>query len=376
MIEAIHPARRLAYGELIAGLDRAREQGFIYRRFDPTSGLALYCYSSRCVFDNGWDRFSLLARGLVVDTVAERVVATPFPKFFNLGETHGAAPNLAFEAFEKLDGSLIVVFHHGGRWMCTTKGAFDSDQAKWAQARLDDTDLSALVPGTTYLCEAVYPDNRIVVRYAEAALVLLAAYAEDGRELTYDEVVSGGDAVGWRAAKRHEFASIADMVIHAATLPRDNEGFVIRFADGGRLKIKGTEYRRIHALISRCTPLALWEAKAAGDDMEAIRRDLPEEFWSDFDDIVRLLKERADTIETKVVAAASEFADVPDKELGLRLGSLDEQVRPFIFHFRKVGTIQGRQREALMRMIRPTGNVLPGYTPSYAMNRVIEDALS
>lgn len=112
---------------------------------------------------------------------------------------------------------------------------------------------------------------------------------------------------------------------------------------------------------------------AAGDDMTSIRRDLPEEFWTDFDDIVRLLTEKAAAVEAKVADAVAEHASLSDKELGLRLNTLDNQVRPFVFHWRKMGKIEGRQRDGLARMIRPTGNVLAGYTPSFAMNRVIED---
>ena len=376
MSDPLHPARQLPFAELMAGLDRARALGFVHRRADAESSLKLFIYTPRCVYEDGWDEFAVMARGLIVDEEAGRVVATPFPKFFNVGEPRGQAPDLPFEAFEKLDGSLIIAFHHAGRWRTATKGAFDSDQAVWAQARIDAADLSALVPGTTYLFEAVYPENRIVVRYAEPALVMLAAYDHDGRELTNDEVVATCAALGWRAARRYHFASIAEMTSHTATLSRNDEGLVIRFRNGLRLKLKGAEYRRIHALISRCTPLAMWEAMAAGDDMCAIRRDLPEEFWADFDDIVELLKARIAVIETRVAEVAASIAHLSDKELGLSLNSLSADARPYLFGFRKSGTIAGKSRESLMRSIRPTGNALQGYVPSYAMGRVLDDATS
>jgi hypothetical protein len=37
--------------------------------------------------------------------------------------------------------------------------------------------------------------------------------------------------------------------------------------------------------------------------------------------------------------------------------------------------IRSALNDILLRMIRPTGNVLPGYVPSYAMNRVVEETL-
>jgi RNA ligase len=159
-------------------------------------------------------------------------------------------------------------------------------------------------------------------------------------------------------------------------LPRDDEGFVVRFSNGLRLKLKGAEYRRIHALISRCTPLAMWEAMAAGDDMGAIRRDLPEEFWTDFDDIVRLLTANIAAIEARIAEVAASVSHLSDKELGLSLNTLPADVRPYLFAFRKSSSITGKFRDSLMRSIRPAGNVLAGYVPSYAMGRVLEDAAS
>jgi RNA ligase len=317
-----------------------------------------------------------MARGLILDPAARRVVATPFPKFFNAGEGGQSIPDLPFETFEKLDGSLIIIFHHAGRWLTATKGAFESDQAKWARARLDAADLSHLVPGTTYLAEATYPENRVVIRYDEPALVLLAAYAEDGVELDFDAVRETAARLGWSAAERHPFTSFTDLLSQASELPRTREGFVMRFANGLRLKVKGGEYRRIHALISGVTPLALWEAIAAGDDVAAIRRELPEEFWDDFDRIVGLVQGAASNIVDRVTNLARGLENVSDKDLGLSLRTIDPELRPYIFSFRKrpESLLEGRTRQTLFRSIRPTGNVLPGYVPSFAMHRLMDEA--
>ena len=312
----------------------------------------------------------------MIDEAGSDIVATPFPKFFNVGEKHAEQPCLPFETFEKLDGSLIITFHHAGQWRTATKGAFDSEQAVWGRERLNALDTSALRPGTTYLFEAIYPENRIVVRYTDPALVLLAAFDAVGLELAYADILDVAGRLGCRAAKRYPASSIADLVQHAATLPRDDEGFVLRYSDGTRVKLKGAEYRRIHALISRCTPIAMWEAMNAGDDMAAIRRDLPEEFWPDFDDIVRLLNEEIIELERRVAELAASVSQLDAKQLGLRLPTLPADTRNYLFSYRKWGGIQGQSREALMRSIRPTANVLPGYTPSYAMSRMMEDAMS
>ncbi|WP_261926256.1 RNA ligase [Methylorubrum sp. GM97] len=378
MSDSIHPARATGFDALVAGLEQARRAGFVSRKVCAETGLHLYVYTQRCVYDEGWDAFSLMARGLILDPAARAVVATPFPKFFNLGERGAAAPDLPFEAFEKLDGSLIVAFHHAGRWRSATKGAFDSSQAAWAQARLDAMDTSRLAPGTTYLFEAIYPENVIVVRYPDAGLALLAAYDADGREVAYDELMDLGEACrfAFRVVQRHAFASIGEMVARATTLPGDKEGFVVRFADGSRLKIKGAEYKRIHALITRCTPLAVWDIMAAGGDVAEMRRDLPEEFWADFDAIHRILQTRFIRLAASVCHAAQDADGLSDKELGLRLSDVPEAIRPFVFPFRKATTDEARSklRVAMLRTLRPTGNVLDGYVPSFAMDRALSEA--
>ncbi len=369
-----HPARTIAFDQLVSSLEEARAAGLVFRRYHPPTGLSLFRYSDSCVYNNAWTDAALIARGLILHEELRLVVATPFPKFFNAGERGLPAPDLPFEVFEKLDGSLIIIFYHDGRWIASTKGAFDSAQAQWAQERIDALDLDVLTQGTTYLAEAVYPGNRIVVLYDEPALVMLAAYAQDGSELSFADLDSVARRLGWRSAERHAFSSIKDLIVHAGTLPKSKEGFVVRFSDGSRLKLKGAEYKRIHALISGCTPLAIWEIIAAGDDLEMVRRDLPEEFWADFDDIRARLTTKLASLEARLVQAAASVAHLTDKELGLQQSRLSRDVKPYVFPFRKKGGLPG-VRSGLLKAIRPTANELEGYTPSRAMNRVADDAL-
>jgi RNA ligase len=118
----------------------------------------------------------------------------------------------------------------------------------------------------------------------------------------------------------------------------------------------------------------MWEAMSAGDDLEAIRRDMPEEFWGDFDAIRSMLVARIDGIKAKVAATSERLGAATDEEVGLQLKSLDPEVQPLIFPWRKTGgKTDDRANAVLLRMIRPTGNVLPGYVPSYAMNRIAEE---
>lgn len=371
----LHPARILPFRDLVDALQAARAERLVYEQVGP-GGLRLYCYTNSCVYNEQWNDATLIARGLVLDVDNQTVVATPFPKFFNASERGENIPDLPFETFEKVDGSLIIMFWHAGEWRTATKGAFGSSQAAWAAERLKGCDLSALRRGTTYLAEAVYAENRIVVRYAQDELVMLAAYDEAGAELSYAKLRETADRLGWRTAGRHAYQSMSQLMAEANDLSVDAEGFVVRFDDGLRLKIKGAEYRRIHALVSRITPLAMWEIMQAGDDLEKVRRDIPEEFWGDFDAICAILTRQVDAIVDGAERAAASVAHLSDKDVGLRLGEFPTDIRGLIFALRKQkgGLLSGRSRQVIFRSVRPTANELPGYVPSYAIHRLQEES--
>jgi len=363
----------MSFAQLTDGLTNSIKRGFVYEKIGP-DGLRLYCYTNKVVYDRAWDEFSLMSRGLILDYDRECVAATPFTKFFNVGERAEPIPNLPFDTYEKVDGSLIIIFHHLGEWKTATKGSFDSDQAKWAAEQLSSLDTSVLHPGDTYLAEAVYPENRIVVHYAESNLYLLSAYGSLGHEYTRWNLRETAFGLGCKIAASWPFSSVAELIVRAETLPATQEGYVIRFSNGHRLKVKGAEYKRIHSFISNCTPLAVWESMRAGMDLNDIRRDIPEEFWGDFDSIRDLLQLQIDLIYKETSEAALLFQGKTDKEVGLMLPTLSEDARKFIFPFRNEGgdLMKGRARAGLFRAIRPDSNQLPGYSPSYAMKRVVD----
>ena len=369
-----HPARVMDFDSLWTGLIDAKNKGFVRHTTDD-DGLSLFCYSEACTYEKAWNEHTLIARGIILDEKERKVVATPFPKFFNVSEREQTIPDLPFETFEKLDGSLIIIFHHNGKWKTATKGSFKSDQAKWAANKLAGNE-HFLTKGTTYLCEAIYPENRIVVHYPFEGLVLLSAYDQEGIELPFYQLRLLNRQLGWSIANRWNYSSVSELLEKAKTLPSTEEGFVLRFSNGHRLKVKGDEYCRIHRIISRVTPLAMWEAMYNKDDLVDIRKQLPEEFWEDFDNIIRILEESINAILKQVRDVAEPLKEKTDKEVGLCLSSYPENVRRFIFPYRNNNgdLLNGKPRDLLFRTVRPTGNNLGGYRPSTSINRVVKES--
>ena len=367
----------MSFEELRAGLEAAvRAQNVVVARHN---GLELYSYSNGCRFDSRWDLFSLLARGLVLDPQAKRVLATPFPKFFNFGELITKLPEESFEVTEKVDGSLGIAFHRDDRWVVVTKGSLTSEQGVWATDYLARSiDARALEPGTTYLVEIIYPQNRIVISYDFEGLVLLGAYDQSGRELSRQELRGTSQNAGLRLVESHSYGSLEDLLDVCRGLPREREGFVVRFQGGLRIKIKGEQYCRIHKLISRCTPLALWEAMMACEDLEQIRRELPEEMTRDFDLIRRALDGKLESLVAEVRTAVERTSGMDDKTAGLLVQSaesgLSDAQKKFLFMARKARFFEhlhepGESRRKAFMFFRPDRNELEGYQPSNAMNR-------
>lgn len=267
--------------------------GHVIRKTHPELPLSLYTYTRSCQYEGVWNRVTTRCRGLVADDRTGRIVALPLPKFFNVSEhTSGRAyttelPDEPFEVYEKVDGSLGVVFHHEGRWLAATRGSFVSVQATWAQRRLDDADTSALVPGVTYLAEIVHPGNRIVVDYGERRdLVLLAAFGADGTEIPLAEAATCWPGIGSVVTVHPPMPLDALLKLtESSTLPdgrpatgTDAEGFVLRFASGLRVKAKIAEYVRLHRILTGVTERDIWRGhgiqRFAGTDTRTLAQGL------------------------------------------------------------------------------------------------------
>ncbi|WP_326573893.1 T4 RnlA family RNA ligase [Streptomyces sp. NBC_00481] len=254
-------------------LAAALEAGHVTRKPHPELPLSIYTYTRTCQYERVWNRVTTRCRGLVADDGTGEIVALPLPKFFNVGEHEAGqpyAPSLPdepFEVYDKVDGSLAVVFHYAGRWRVASKGSFVSVQATWAQRLLDGKDTSGLVPGVTYLAEILYPENRIVVDYGDRRdIVLLAAFAQDGTEVALSEAATGWRGIGsvvtvWPAVPLAELLAMTDanrLPGGTAATGTDAEGFVLRFASGVRAKAKFAEYVRLHKVLTGVTERDIW----------------------------------------------------------------------------------------------------------------------
>jgi RNA ligase len=245
----------------------------------------------------------------------------------------------------------------------------------------------ALNPNTTYCAEVIYPENRIVVAYDTPQLCLLSAYEADGRELTPEESTKVAEEAKFTRPTLFSFDTIDAMLAKAKVLDGGHEGFVVRLHTGDRLKIKGDEYIRLHRVRGKVTPLGLWEMMLAGDDLEKVRFELEEEVRKDFDTIRRLIEGQLVPLVDELKEAYELTKSMSDRDLGIQMKtgkwkdgkSINELVRTSLFVVRSQGglaTMPARGSPLRMRLlgrVRPTGDVLAGYTPSSVMTRFEDD---
>ena len=149
------------FDNMVNILNKYYEDGLVTKQVHPTLPLTIWNYTDKVQFEGLWDETTLMTRGLVTDNDGN-IVARPFKKFFNLDEGK-YTPTEEFDVFEKMDGSLGILFNYDNQWVLATRGSFTSDQAIRGMEILKKYKYERLIPGYTYLFEIIYPENRIVV---------------------------------------------------------------------------------------------------------------------------------------------------------------------------------------------------------------------
>jgi RNA ligase len=251
------------------------DRGLVIKQDHPSLPLSIYNYSRECQYSKQWDDITLTCRGLVLDNEGN-VVAKPFPKFFNYEEHKPEdIPNESFEVYEKMDGSLGIVFWYEGKWHVATRGSFVSDQAIKGAEILKKYPTDFLAWHKTYLFEIIYPENRIVCDYGtDEKMVLLGAFfKKNGLESPID-IYQG---IGFDVVKTYITWS-EDWETLKKEISNDNEGYVIRFSGGMRMKIKGKEYVRLHRILTNFSTTDIWEILRTGGNMNEFLDRVPDEF--------------------------------------------------------------------------------------------------
>ena len=273
-------------------LEKYYNDGLLYKQVHPTLPLTIWNYTEKVQFENLWDEVTLMCRGLVTDDNGN-IVARPFRKFFNMEEGKHT-PTDDFKVYEKMDGSLGILFHYEGEWVMATRGSFTSDQAVKGMEMLSNYDYNKLHKDFTYLFEIIYAENRIVCSYDFEDVVLLGSInTKHGYEVNLH-----GDLdmriqnlirnIGLKVVKRYD--GISDYSVLKQMVRDDAEGFIVLFSNGDRMKVKGVEYLRLHKIMTNVSTTGIWECLRNGDDVLEMMKEVPDEFYSKIKSYVKDLR--------------------------------------------------------------------------------------
>ena len=70
----------------------------------------------------------------------------------------------------------------------------------------------------------------------------------------------------------------------------NHEGFVVRFSNGDRMKVKGEEYIRLHKIMTNISTTSVWEILSNGGKIEDFLNNVPDEFYEKIKNYVGELK--------------------------------------------------------------------------------------
>ena len=308
------------------------DNGLLVVRKHPILDIYIYNYTHKVQYGRLWDGYTRICRGLIVDR-DNNILNNPFPKFYNLGETEETKiQNLPCEIpsiTEKIDGMLGILYEEGDNPAIATRGAFDSPYAEWATnwLRLKRYSLDDFKLDYTYLFEIVYPGNKIIVNYGNRAeLVLLAVRSNNGDgeldhmkeaeelRLSYAKELSAGDGND----------KIGDALKYLDKLKgTESEGFVCRYSNGLRLKIKSADYKRLHKLLIGLSAKDIWVTLRDMGTVDHIIENVPDEFY----DWVKKVESEVTASKVSVMNTSAKIAE-DAKKLGNRI----EQAQYIIDH--------------------------------------------
>lgn len=259
-----------------------------------------------------------------------------------------------------VDGWFGVLYRDGREHRIATRGSFHSTGAVWATEFLKRYDLTDLPDEVTLLFEIICPTTHIVVNYGDHEdLVLLAAYnRKTGEEYEWEQIEIWTEQFGFTLVKSYEQGWLGYCRGQIKQVPGDElEGYVIRFNNGLRVKIKSEDYFRRSHLLMNLTPLVIWDTMVYGK--------VPEDVWNMVDlDYHDLLKRIADELESK-------YSDI-ELEITKQFYSIEEHENRAIFARQAVkkshvpamfAEFDGQDKRVdayIMKRIRPHGNVIQG----------------
>lgn len=329
-------------------------------RSNDLGDLRIYTYVNWCKV---WDNITLNSRGIILNRKTGEVVAQPFPKFFNMNQRRDTQErNLpwkdGFRIFKKHDGWLGILYRDKGQHRIATKGSFDSVGALWATEYLKRFDLTGLPNDVTLLFELICPATRIIVNYqGKEDLILLAAYnRQTGEEYPWEQIEKWSKKFGLTLVESYDQEWFGYCRGQIKIVPGNElEGFVIRFNNGLRIKIKSEDYFRRHSLLMSLIPLNIWATMIDGKVPEEVWRLVDKEYHSLLEQFAKSLESRYSEIRREINQQFISVVKAIDRRAFARAA---QRMRHKHALFARLDGDEKRVDDYAMKIIRPRHGIL------------------
>lgn len=295
-----------------ADLDKIRAEvaaGWIWENRDTSGELSCFHYSTATQYAKHWNAETINCRGLILDQ-SGNIVSRPFRKFFNYGERMPLPYTFPVEFTEKIDGSLAQLYWHNDAWHFCGAHQFDPPHLRWVMPYYkSEYDFPDDLREWTIMFEAVHPENRIVVDHQGLiALILIGArHKQFGYELYGKELDALANRYNFLRPISFPVTTVKELLERAETLPASNEGWVIRFSDNERFKVKGSAYRAAHAVMTGVSFNNVFNAVVKGT-YENMIEGVPDEFLEQ----IKIWKQEIDDkVEEITVRTRQAFDSIP-----------------------------------------------------------------
>jgi hypothetical protein len=225
--------------------DLKAEFGINYKRHSEHPELITFKYDQ--VKSKPHLKVVRVARGIILNSKDNwNVVAFPFVRFFNEGESQADEIDWSTSrVYDKLDGSIIIMYWYGDKWNFATSGTPDARtllpliRKIWAEKGYSYP--SEEYRSKTFMFEMLSPENQIVVPQFTNQLVLIgvrdiSTFKEEDPELI-------AYCLGYSVVQTHTYSSLRVLIVFAKGMSKQfGEGFVVCDQNFRRLKIKSEDY--------------------------------------------------------------------------------------------------------------------------------------
>ena len=286
-------------------------QGLVYIKKHPEYPLFLLNYTPRTQYQQKWCKELVHARGLVVGEDG-KIFARPIPKFFNHYEINDLEKlqDEEYEVFEKMDGSLVIMFHYENHPIFCTRGSFISEQSAKAheifRAKYKHISINK---ECTYCFEVIYPENKIVVNYedVEDLFLISITHTSSGKEINID-------ATGFKTVNKVDKTSIHAFL--SGFEEANMEGYVVKYTKGlsnsMRVKYKFNTYVEKH----KGKDITAKQIKDSLKKMKPIDLDvIPDECY---EEVRTIIAEFEDQFKRKEKTIIEEYREIRSQNISSR----------------------------------------------------------